>query len=155
MTRYVESYLKMIGDTVVRIHATKDIAIITIMSDAIFARFNILRDFPRNGHLTRPQYRGSSPPLKSKSAHIPLRFITLLKGKNKARLKGKQNCVSYSKLHNCTIIVEMIWYTYLVSQSASVATGIQTSSSSNRSTVKNELSVIKLLRGWPATCNRN
>ncbi|KAL0125804.1 hypothetical protein PUN28_004695 [Cardiocondyla obscurior] len=43
-----KTYLKVIGDTIVRIHAAKDVAIITIMSDAIFARFNVLRDFPRN-----------------------------------------------------------------------------------------------------------
>lgn len=64
------THLEMIGDTIVRIHATKDIAIITIMSDAIFAWFSVLRDFPRNGYLTRSQYNGGSRPLKSRVAHI-------------------------------------------------------------------------------------
>lgn len=73
------TYSEMIGDTIVRIYTTKNITVVTIMPDAIFARFNILWDFPRNGHLTRPQYHGSSRPLKSKSTHtyIRLRFIAL------------------------------------------------------------------------------
>lgn len=64
------TYSKMIGDTIVRIHATKNITVITVMLNAIFARFNVLWDFPCNGHLTRSQYHGSSSPLKSKSIHI-------------------------------------------------------------------------------------
>lgn len=60
----------MICDAVVRIHATKDIAIITVMSDAIFARFNVLWDLPRNGHLTRSQYHGSPRPFKSRKVYI-------------------------------------------------------------------------------------
>lgn len=69
-TCFMLTYSKMIGDTIIRIHATKNITVVTVMPDAIFAWFNILWDFPRNGHLTRSQYHGSSRPLKSKSAHI-------------------------------------------------------------------------------------
>lgn len=71
LTCFMLTYLKMIGDTIVRIHATKDITVVTVMLNAIFTRFNVLWDFPCNGHLTRSQYHGSSSPLKSKSIHIP------------------------------------------------------------------------------------
>lgn len=64
------THLKMIADAVVRIDATENIAIVTVMSDAIFARFNVLRDFPRNGHLTRSQYHRCPRPLKSKCTNV-------------------------------------------------------------------------------------
>jgi len=83
------THLEMICDAIVRIHATEDIAVISVMSDTIFAQFNVPRDFPRNGHLTRSQYRGSPRPLKSKNARTS-DYIPRIKKFEKKRKESRK-----------------------------------------------------------------
>lgn len=46
-------YLEVVWHAVVREDATKDITVVPVVSDTIFPVFNVLRDLPSNGHLTR------------------------------------------------------------------------------------------------------
>lgn len=57
-------YLKMVGHTVVREDATKDVTIVTVVPNTIFTSFDILRDLPRNGYLTRAENHRHPLPLE-------------------------------------------------------------------------------------------
>lgn len=56
--------LKMVGHAVVREDAAKDVTIVTVVPNTIFTSFDILRDLPRNGYLTRAENHRHPLPLE-------------------------------------------------------------------------------------------
>lgn len=66
-------YLKMVGHAVIREDATKDVTIVTVVPNTIFTSFDILRDLPRNGYLTRAENHRHPLPLESISTRAKRR----------------------------------------------------------------------------------
>lgn len=54
----------MVGHAVVREDAAKDVTIVTVVPNTIFTSFDILRDLPRNGYLTRAENHRHPLPLE-------------------------------------------------------------------------------------------
>lgn len=59
----------MVGHAVVREDATKDITVVSVVPNTIFTSFDVLRDLPRNGHLTGTENHRRPLPLE------PVRMI--------------------------------------------------------------------------------
>lgn len=74
----------MVGHAVVREDATKDVTIVTVVPNTIFTSFDILRDLPRNGYLTRAENHRHPLPLESiyrrepNGGKISLLFVCLM-----------------------------------------------------------------------------